>query len=105
MALSNCQECGNEVSTFAASCPRCGAPVAAQGAGTPLSTIQLTSKRLKVHMIVSALAFWIGLIWYVIPVVQGRDPDPSRNPVAVILLVIGIAWYIITKLRIWWHHK
>ncbi|MGD9930375.1 MAG: zinc-ribbon domain-containing protein [Mangrovibacterium sp.] len=72
MALIKCPECGNLVSSSATACPKYGAPVASPGIGTPLSTIQQTSKRLKVHIILSSLAFGIGLIWYC--------SDESENP-------------------------
>ncbi len=104
MALIKCTECGNQVSTTATACPKCGAPVGSEGIGTPLTTTQLTSKRLKVHIIFSALAFWIGLIWGIFGSAADQS-NPSPSPVAVILIMVGSVWYIITKIRIWWHHK
>ena len=49
MALVKCPECGNQVSTAAPACPKCGAPIALQGIGAPLATIQQTSKQLIVE--------------------------------------------------------
>lgn len=45
MALIKCSECGNQVSSAAASCPKCGVPVAFEDNLTPLATIQHTNKR------------------------------------------------------------
>ena len=104
MALIKCEECGNQVSTAATACPKCGNPIGSEGIGTPLTTTQLTSKRLKIHIIFSALAFWIGLIWFICGFAADQN-NPSPSPVAVILLIVGMVWYIITKIRIWWHHK
>lgn len=36
MALISCRECGNQVSTEAPVCPKCGAPVARQPVGRPM---------------------------------------------------------------------
>jgi len=52
MLLINCNECNKEVSSQAACCPHCGAPIAiaqeSKVAGTPLTTVQETSKKLRV---------------------------------------------------------
>lgn len=37
MSLRPCQECGEQVSTQAASCPRCGAPVNPPASSPPAS--------------------------------------------------------------------
>jgi len=104
MALVKCSECGTQVSTSAAACPKCGAPVGSTGIGTPLSTIQQTSKRLKVHIIFSSLFFWIGTIWLIASCsAQGENPNPSG--VGITLVMVGVIWFLVTKFRIWWHHK
>jgi len=102
MVLINCPECSNQVSTAAASCPKCGAPIASQSIGTPLATIQQTSKQLKVHIIFSSLAFWIGLFWFIFALASEQQ---TSSIIAIILLIVGMVWYLATKIRIWWHHK
>ena len=112
MALILCPECSNTVSNTAAACPHCGAPIARAAAervaiGTPLSTIQQASKRLKMHIVVSALLWWLGVIWLIFAIViasQSTGATPSFNKPCIIIF-IATAWYILTKLRIWWHHK
>jgi len=108
MALINCPECKNQVSSTASSCPKCGAPIAGStGAGTPLTTTQLTSKRLKMQVVFSALTFWIGLIWLIFAIVAASQGNASDGAPVVpgIITFIGAVWGITTKLRIWWHHK
>lgn len=108
MALIKCPECNNQVSSTAASCPKCGAPIAGStGAGTPLTTTQLTSKRLKTQVIFSSLIFWVGLIWLIFAIVAASQGNASDSAPAVpgIITFIGAVWGIITKIRIWWHHK
>ena len=66
MTLINCPECGNEISSLAAACPRCGAPPITESAethaaGAHLTTIQETSKKLKLHILLGTALFFAGL--------------------------------------------
>lgn len=113
MALIKCSECGREVSDKAESCPQCGAPIAsaleAEAAGAKLRTIQQTSKKLKTHIVIAAILFWGGLIWILLGMRSATSAGvpPSRviSVVASLMMLAGLVWYLVTKLRIWWHHK
>lgn len=126
MALIQCNECGGQVATSAAACPHCGAPTAtqSQAIGTPLATIQQTSKRLKTHILISAVLFFGGIILFFVMLglamvtVQNMDRDAlaegevvANVPVsvgsmlAILSILAGLCLYLCTKLRIWWHHK
>lgn len=69
MALTACKECGNQVSTLAASCPKCGAPVADRAPAAMVCrhcNIQLVAHE-KTSMvstagILGAVGFLIGLV-------------------------------------------
>jgi len=65
------------------------------------TTIQETSKRLKVHIIISSVLFWIGITGVII-VLTAKSGTPT---ISATLMSIGIVWYFITRFRIWWHHK
>ena len=69
MALIQCGECDNQVSDKAACCPKCGAPISTaheiQAIGTPTSTIQETSKRLKTHSLIATIMIIVGFIWLI----------------------------------------
>jgi uncharacterized OB-fold protein len=106
MALIKCPECGNQVSNTAATCPHCGAPVAAAAieakhAGAPLTTVQETSKKLKIQIIIASVFFWVGVVWIFVEI---RDNKPATL-VPVILVLLGMVWYLVTRFRVWWHHK
>ena len=112
MALINCPECEKQVSNIAATCPNCGAPIAeatgSKAAGVPLTTIQKTSKKFKGHIILSSFCVWIGLIWLLVGINASKQPLDQGNPQLIfpmILLFLGLIWYLITKIRIWWHHE
>lgn len=106
MAIIKCSECGNQVSSKATACPHCGAPVAAaaveaEHAGAPLTTVQETSKKLKLHIIIASVVFWAGVLWAIVEF----QADESPGFAWLVLVLIGLVWYIATRARIWWHHK
>jgi hypothetical protein len=96
MALISCPDCSGEVSDRAPACPKCGAPIAARDAGgAAVTTTQATSQSLKLQMVLGAVTFFIGVVvWLVGPLT-----------LAVVLIVIGAAWYASARSNIWWHHK
>ena len=104
MALITCPECEHRVSSTATACPNCGAPIAqakeGRAAGAPLTTVQETSKKLKLQVLVASLAFWIGVVWY-FATLNGSKVDGW----AVVLIFVGVGMYLSAKLRIWWHHR
>ena len=105
MALINCSECNHEVSDKAEACPKCGAPIAGAkesvAAGTQIKTIQETSKKFKLQTLISVSLIIIGVIW-VIPMVNAPQSNPT---IPILLICIGLIWYIVNRFRIWWHHK
>jgi hypothetical protein len=111
--LIKCSECGRQVSDKAESCPQCGAPIAsaleAAAAGVKLRTIQQTSKGLKTHILISAVLFWGGIVWLIVIVRSassgGVPPSPVVSMIAILMIVAGLVWYAVTKLRVWWHHR
>ena len=117
MAIVKCPECKKEISNKAPSCPNCGVPIAIaadiEQAGTALTTIQETSKRFKIHIIISAILFWGGLIGIFVAIsMAAKDGAGSQTPtyapflpILSLAIPVGFCWYVITKVRIWWHHK
>lgn len=106
MALISCPDCKKEISDKAPTCPGCGAPIAkdqeSAGSGvTHLVTTQETSKALKLQSALSGLLLIIGFTWII--VAQSADATPSSVPGT--LIFIGLIWYLVTRTRIWWHHK
>ncbi|WP_345993745.1 zinc ribbon domain-containing protein [Sulfurimonas sp. HSL-1716] len=101
MALLDCPECGHKVSSAAASCPSCGSPIAQDIIGEQrTTTIQETSKRLKLQIILSSALFWIGLI-----AVFTSPLEAASSAVPTLILFIGAVWYIVVRFMIWWNHK
>lgn len=106
MALISCPECGKKVSEHAESCPECGNPIAAakesKGSGTILVTQQETSKKLKLHYVLATIAMIVGVVWF-FSIPEG-DLSSARHT-SVLVIVFGFIWYLVTRVRVWWHHK
>jgi hypothetical protein len=109
MALIQCPECSKTVSNTAPACPHCGVPIALASAermatGTPVSTILLTPKSLKLQIVIAALFFWVGVIWFIAALSRAEWTSASTVG-GFLLFFFGAVWYIATKIFIWWHHK
>lgn len=67
---------------------------------TNATTVEQTSKRLKLHQMISVLMIIIGGVWLWTDMDTGGD-----GGVGALILLAGIIWYAVTRFRIWWHHK
>ncbi len=70
MALIKCHECGNDVSTEAASCPKCGAKV--RVVSSPIQPKNLTP-----WQIIFGLFFGVAVIWWL---ASGNDKTETKAP-------------------------
>lgn len=108
MALIACPECSNKVSDAAPSCPSCGVAIAAaaesRASGARLTTTQITSKKLKAQTLISVALIIVGIFGFAANV---NDPAAADDPALwpSLLITAGFIWYIVTRFRIWWHHK
>lgn len=104
MALIKCPECGTEVSDRAPACPNCGAPIAAAAeataAGAALTTTQGTSKKLKLQSLIAGIVFAISFI-----VMFSATREGESATVPVIIAFGSLVWFLVTRIRIWWHHS
>ncbi len=108
MALINCPECSKEVSDSAPSCPNCGVAIASKAeskaAAASLTTVQETSKKLKLHTLGSVVAIVVGVVWLMAQMNSGQGSgEPGAVP--ILLIVGGLGLYFVTRFRIGWHHK
>ena len=106
MALINCKECNHSVSSTAATCPNCGAPVATanetRAAGQQITTMQETSKKFKLHYLACMAVIVIGIVW---GIGSAQNPDSEPSGIPVLMVTVGFIWYLVTRFRVWWHHK
>lgn len=113
MALIECGECNGKVSDKAASCPHCGAPVMQLAdvvdTGDRLTTTQQTSKQLKEQVLWAYLVMFAGFLMALFAPVwlsaKGGNWTLSSMYYGGAVLLVGVAWQIANKIRIWWHHR
>ncbi len=86
--LINCPECGREkISDQAKSCPSCGHPVAAV-------TIEKTAKQWKAMQAWSVAIQIIGIFMLIIGLFVG----------GILVLSFGVIFYLVVRIKTWWHH-
>lgn len=94
MALVKCPECDKEISSIAEACPHCGRPMK-----TGHRTVEQTSKRLKLQKPLSVLIAIIGLLLVL------TDLDGSQmGGVGILLMFIGLIWFFVVAIMVWWKH-
>jgi uncharacterized membrane protein YvbJ len=102
MALIKCSECGNDVSSNAATCPRCGNPIARAAetgaVGTQIVTTQVTAKKFKAHQLIAMLLCIIGVITII------AAHESSTTGVGALIFGLGLILYFVARVRSWWHH-
>ncbi|HQF85415.1 MAG TPA: hypothetical protein PLX58_10620 [Smithellaceae bacterium] len=103
MALIKCPECGAQVSSMAESCPKCAYPIAGggttQASGGKIQTVEQTSKRYKLHKLLSVLLIIISFV-----IIISSNGSTSGLHVGIIGVIVGLIWYIFTSFVSWWHH-
>ncbi|HTH08060.1 MAG TPA: zinc ribbon domain-containing protein [Acidovorax sp.] len=93
MALIACGECGTEISSKAAACPKCGAPP--QGKG--IVTTQQTSKVFKVMQLV-------GFILIVAGVVSCVAAPTGETLGSTWTWLMGLALFFAGRVGAWWRN-
>lgn len=108
MALVNCPECEKQISSAAANCPHCGIPIAAAAdtaaTGTSLTTIQETAKRFKIQLLGAWGLLFIGLTMLFVDV-KAAAAGSDASGYAGFPIMAAVCWWVVTKFRIWWHHR
>jgi len=66
------------------------------------SKIQQANRKLRFQIVFSALSCWAGLIWFLGSYFY---PDEKTSLCSLYLLAMGLLWYYVTKVRIWWHQR
>ena len=94
MALVKCSECGKEVSDKAAACPGCNAPFGKEGGVKRLTTTQRTAKSIKLQGLLSGIMMIVGVF------LISEDLYDLGTPT----FLIGFIWFIVNRIRKWWHH-
>jgi len=105
MALVKCPECGTEVSSLAAACPKCAFPIASgdsgEASGPEVQTIEQTSKRWKLMRIIASLIVSVSILFAIAAYVQAK---PEMGFYSLFGLLFGLVFYLIVSVLAWWYH-
>jgi hypothetical protein len=101
MALIECQECSNMVSSRAKNCPKCGAPIT-EDYDPKSTTVELTSKNLKKWLLFTTLFFIASFTLFFVGLFGSNN---FLTIVGIICAIISLIGMIVTKIRIWWNHS
>ena len=105
MSLIQCSECGNEVSSKAENCPRCGCPIRSKPdlvSGRRVQTVERTAKRYKGLIVLFTLILCVAVVWIVASVSASPKGELAVAPIVIGILALG--GFILTRVVAWWHH-
>lgn len=67
-------------------------------------TTENTSKSLQIQGVLSLVVLIVGVFWFFLTADDYRKTD-DINMIALVMFVGGLAWYIVTRFRIWREHR
>lgn len=67
-------------------------------------TTENTSKSLQIQGVLALLVLIVGVFWFFLTADDYRQTD-DINMIALVMVVGGLAWYIVTRFRIWREHR
>jgi len=92
-----CSFCAETILKEAKKCKHCGSMLDKQA-----TTIELTSKSIKMQMIVSIVVF----IWgWIISFAGGSLESDIWMTIGILMIVGGTGSFIWAKIAKWWHHS
>ena len=71
---------------------------------TNIYTIEQTSKRFKLQLVLARLCYAIAVVWFVICLASAEAGDQMNAAWPVLMFVFAAAWAFVTRVRIWWNH-
>jgi hypothetical protein len=98
MTMIQSPECHREISNKAPACPGCGLPIRDH-----VTTTQATSKKFKSHLCISHWLMWGGLLSAIL-LANWMETNANSIAFPYFAILIGTVLYLLTKIRILWHH-
>ncbi len=102
MAMTECPECGVEVSEKAETCPKCAYPIA-MFTPNEVQAVEQTGKKVKLQILFSILMIVLGITIFILQL--NREEQIQDTIVLGLLLVfIGSIWLLAVRFFSWWYH-
>lgn len=126
MGVIYCANCEGKCSDLLDNCPHCGHPVSGKGYANiacktesrnqliqelepplykepkPVQTIELTSKRYKLQLVLSVLLIIVGIVAMIYS--YNSKGQSSAGVWGILSVVFGFIWFLTTRIVIWWNH-
>jgi hypothetical protein len=99
MSLIKCPGCKKEISNTVETCPNCGYEIKSNINKNKIVTIQKTSKKIKLNMLISIILFFASSIVGFIRVANNNNPYFWFS-----ISIIALLWLIATNIFKWWYH-
>jgi hypothetical protein len=102
MPIIECPECQAHVSSEAAACPRCAYPLhqPPSAKARTVQTIEKTGKQFKLAMVLFTLLWIVGAV----TCAAGVSSHSSAQGWGVVMVVVGLLGFVVTRIRAWWAH-
>jgi uncharacterized membrane protein YvbJ len=98
MSLTNCKECGKEISSNAVSCPSCGNPI------SPI-LIEQTSKKWKKRELIFSILCAIGIIMFFTSFGFSKEFSPVKFMLGLLLGIVGAIGTMSARFGAWWNNR
>jgi uncharacterized membrane protein YvbJ len=98
MSLTNCKECGKEISSNAVSCPSCGNTIKP-------TEIEQTSKKWKKRELIFSILCAIGIIMFVTSFGFSKDFKEIQFTFGLLLGIVGGIGVMSARFSAWWNNR
>ena len=104
-----CTFCGETIQDIAIKCKHCGEFIAADSAssrtnGKKAQTIELTSKELKLQIMLSSLLTIGSLLLMSHGCIRHMSGYETNAGIWALGFLAGLIWFCAVRFKIWWHH-
>lgn len=105
----SCPFCGEEIRLTAIKCKHCGEFIGEKNekssTGNKVQTIELTSKKYKLQMLLSTLLTFVSLFFMFNGCVRVDSGLEGHVAIWVFGFFAGLIWFCLVRFQIWWHHS
>ena len=69
-------------------------------------TVQQTSKRVKLHMLLSTITIFLGIgLMFTGTYDSGVGAGGLGPALGLVMIIVGLVWKVAARIMRWWHHE